>query len=137
MTEIDALPNVTFMRRTSDMSTIYGRTKILLAPSQWEEAWGRVASEAHCSGIPVFGSDRGGLSQAIGPGGIVLAHNAPIEDWVAALRKLWSDEATYDSMSETAVAYAKRPELDFHSQYNTFISVLRTAVSQQDIRSHS
>lgn len=137
MAEIDALPNVTFMRRTSDMSTIYGRTKILLAPSQWEEAWGRVASEAHCSGIPVIGSDRGGLGQAIGPGGIVLPHDAPTEDWVAALRRLWSDEAAYADLSQAAVAYAKRPELDFHRQHETFISVLENALPQQDVRSRA
>lgn len=137
MAEIDALPNVTFMRRTSDMSTIYGRTKILLAPSQWEEAWGRVASEAHCSGIPVIGSDRGGLSQAIGPGGVVLAHDAPIEEWVTTLRKLWSDETAYAELSETAIAYAKRPELDFHRQHDTFMSVLENALPQQNLRSRA
>ncbi|MEJ6395919.1 glycosyltransferase [Gymnodinialimonas sp. 2305UL16-5] len=127
MAEIDALPNVTFMRRTSNMEEVYGKTRVLLAPSQWEEAWGRVASEAHCSGIPVIGSDRGGLPQAIGPGGIVLVHDAPIADWIAALRKLWDDEATYNELSATAMTYAKRPELDFRSQYQTFMSVLNEA----------
>lgn len=129
--EIDALPNVTFMRRTSDMSKIYGRTKILLAPSQWEEAWGRVASEAHCSGIPVIGSDRGGLPQAIGPGGVVLPHDAPTEKWVTELRNLWSDDAAYDQLSAAALSYAKRPELDFHRQHQTFISVLEKAVARK------
>ncbi|WP_300060412.1 glycosyltransferase [uncultured Roseobacter sp.] len=137
MTEIDALPNVTFMRRTSDMSTIYGRTKILLAPSQWEEAWGRVASEAHCSGIPVIGSNRGGLGQAIGPAGIVLAHDAPIENWVAALRQLWFDNEAYAALSEKAVAYAKRPELDFEQQHRTFISVLENAVPSPELRNRA
>ncbi|WP_120636177.1 glycosyltransferase [Ruegeria sp. EL01] len=134
MDEIAELPNVTFMSRTSDMSKVYGRTKVLLAPSQWEEAWGRVASEAHCSGIPVIGSNRGGLSQAIGPGGIVLPHDAPIEDWVDALRKLWSDQEVYDDLSKTALAYAKRPELDFKRQHEAFVSVLNRAVSKQNVR---
>ena len=53
---IAPLKNIKLENRTSDMKTVYGRTKILLAPSKWEEAWGRVASEAHCSGIPVVGS---------------------------------------------------------------------------------
>ena len=61
---IAPLGNVKLENRTSDMKTVYGRTKILLAPSKWEEAWGRVASEAHCSGIPVVGSTRGGLPEA-------------------------------------------------------------------------
>ena len=125
--EIKALPNVTFMRRTTDMSLVYGRTKVLLAPSQWQEAWGRVASEAHCSGIPVIGSDRGGLPQAIGPGGIVLAHDAPIGDWVAALRGLWSDAMAYDTLSRQALEYARRPALDFGRQHADFLAVLDRA----------
>ncbi|WP_298434747.1 glycosyltransferase [uncultured Jannaschia sp.] len=127
--EMDALPNVTFMRRTNDMDKVYGRTRILLAPSQWEEAWGRIASEAHCSGIPVIGSDRGGLGQAIGPGGIVLPHDAPIADWVAALRSLWDDPDAYAEMSATAERYARRPELDFTQQFRTFIGVITEAAA--------
>lgn len=126
--EISSLPNATFMRRTSDMSQVYGRTKVLLAPSQWQEAWGRVASEAHCSGIPVIGSDRGGLPQAIGPGGFVLPHDAPIAEWVASLRGLWDDEAAYARVSDAATDYSTRPELDFASQFATFMSVVQDAV---------
>lgn len=132
MSEIEALPNVTFMRKTSDMSKVYGRTKVLLAPSQWEEAWGRVASEAHCSGIPVIASDRGGLPQAVGPGGVVLPHDAPTTEWVAALRRLWTDEAAYRELSEAAVSYAQRPELDFDSQYGTFVRALESAIADSD-----
>src|SRR5262249_21620774 len=59
--------------RTDDMRTVYCDTRILLVPSQWEdETWGRVVSEAQLSGIPVITSDRGGLPESVGPGGIVL-----------------------------------------------------------------
>ncbi|MEM1428897.1 MAG: glycosyltransferase [Pseudomonadota bacterium] len=128
MAEIDALPNVTFQRRTSDMSSIYGRTKVLLAPSQWEEAWGRVASEAQCSAIPVLGSNRGGLPQAIGPGGIVLAHDAPTQAWGDALRRIWFDATAYAELSDAALAHARRPELDFRCQHAAFLDVLAEAV---------
>jgi hypothetical protein len=37
---IGLTPNVTFKPRTSDMREVYGETRILLVPSQWEEAWG-------------------------------------------------------------------------------------------------
>ena len=86
------------------MKTVYGRTKILLAPSKWEEAWGRVASEAHCSGIPVVGSRRGGLPEAIGEGGIVLDYDAPLDDWVASIRQLWNDADHYDRLSAAALS---------------------------------
>jgi glycosyltransferase involved in cell wall biosynthesis len=121
------LGNVVFEGRTDDMKTVYGRTRILLAPSKWEEAWGRVASEAHCSGIPVIGSRRGGLPEAIGEGGIVLDYDAPIEEWVSELRRLWRDESHYDRLSATALRYAARPQMDPEHQFAVFLDVLESA----------
>lgn len=121
---VDGLENVTFERRTSDMKSIYGKTKILLAPSKWEEAWGRVASEAHCSGIPVVGSTRGGLPEAIGPGGYVLDYDAPVEEWVAAIERLWNDKGHYDALSRKSLEFAARPQLDPTRQFEDFIEVL-------------
>lgn len=125
---IAPLKNVRLEGRTSDMKTVYGRTKILLAPSKWEEAWGRVASEAHCSGIPVVGSRRGGLPEAIGEGGIVLDYEAPLADWVGAIRRLWSDPSEYERLSSAAQAFSKRPEMDPDRQFSTFVAVLDQAV---------
>ncbi len=126
-TRIAGIPNIRFERRTSDMKSLFRRTRILLAPSRWEEAWGRVASEAHCSGIPVIGSSRGGLAEAIGPGGTALDYDAPLADWVAALRTLWSDPVAYQNASDAARRYALRPELDSEQQFATFLSVLQSA----------
>ena len=50
------LPNVKYLRNQSDMRPAYGRARLVLAPSQWQEAWGRVVSEAHINGVPVLGS---------------------------------------------------------------------------------
>ena len=125
------LGNVTLESRTNDMKTVYGRTRILLAPSKWEEAWGRVASEAHCSGIPVVGSRRGGLPEAIGPGGTVLDYDAPLIDWVAAIRQLWNDNKEYERVSGLARGFAARPELDPDRQFVTFFSILDRAVQQR------
>ncbi|MBM2710762.1 glycosyltransferase [Mesorhizobium caraganae] len=124
---ISPLQNVKLEGRTSDMKTVYGRTKILLAPSKWEEAWGRVASEAHCSGIPVVGSRRGGLPEAIGSGGVVLDYDAPLADWVAAVRRLWSDEAEYKRLSAAARQFSERPQMNPDRQFATFMGVLDSA----------
>jgi glycosyltransferase involved in cell wall biosynthesis len=129
--QIEGIPNIRFERRTSDMKSLFRRTRVLLAPSRWEEAWGRVASEAHCSGIPVVGSSRGGLPEAIGPGGIVLDYDAPLTDWVAAVRGLWSDPAAYATASAAARAYSLRPELDSERQFATFMSVLESAIQMR------
>ncbi len=124
---LDPLPNVTLRRRTDDMTTVYGRTAILLAPSKWEEAWGRVASEAQCSAIPVLGSTRGGLPEAIGDGGLTLAYDAPLADWFAALRRMWDEAPAYEALSEAARRHAARPQMDPAHQFATFLSVLDDA----------
>lgn len=127
-----AVPNITFMKRQSDMRKIYGRTKILLAPSKWEEAWGRVASEAHCSGIPVVGSNRGGLPDAIGEGGVILDYNESVAVWSAAVLKLWSDEDYYESASFRAREYALRPEMNVQYQIQSIIEVASAAAARAD-----
>jgi glycosyltransferase involved in cell wall biosynthesis len=124
---LSCLGNVVLEGRTDDMKSVYGRTRILLAPSKWEEAWGRVASEAHCSGIPVIGSRRGGLPEAIGDGGVVLDYDAPVEEWISELRRLWRDESHYDRLSAAALRYAARPRMDPDHQFAAFLGVLERA----------
>src|SRR3546814_2455589 len=114
---VAAHSNLRLQQRTHDMREVYRRTHTLLVPSQWEEAWGRVATEAQFSGIPVLASDRGGLPEAVGPGGRVLPHDAPAAAWAAALREYWtqptdyleasarSEENTYELQSLMRISY--------------------------------
>ena len=102
----DTLANVTLVRRTTDMRSLYGRTRVLLVPSQWEEAWGRVVTEAQASGIPSLVSTVGGLADTAGVGGLALAADAPPDLWAATLQRLWQDEALRQSLSAMATAQA-------------------------------
>jgi glycosyltransferase involved in cell wall biosynthesis len=129
-----ALPNVTLRARTNDMKSIYGKARILLAPSLWEEAWGRVATEAPFSGIPVLGSKRGGLPEAIGPGGELIDGDAPAEVWIAALRRMWDDPAHYQALSDAAFAHAARPEIVPDFQIGMLEDVLTKAAQRKDTR---
>ena len=122
--EILPLNNVRLESRTSDMKTVYGSTRILLAPSKWEEAWGRVASEAHCSSIPVVGSNRGGLPEAIGDGGIVLDYDAPLEDWTKAIKKLWDNSDAYKRLSNAAFNFSKRPQMNPEKQLSMLTEII-------------
>ena len=108
---IDRTPNVTLRRRTDNMKNVYSKAKILLAPSVCEEAWGRVVTEAQFSGIPVVASDRGGLPESVGPGGVLLDPDGPIEAWVDAVRRLWVDEVFYGDKSAAALDYSTRPQI--------------------------
>jgi glycosyltransferase involved in cell wall biosynthesis len=118
------LGNIILHRPTQDMRPLYARARIVLAPSQWEETWGRVATEAHVSGIPVLGSDRGGLPEAIGPGGITLPFDERVSKWAAALGVLWDNEEAYAGYARAALQYATRSEI----QPGAIISDLRKAL---------
>jgi len=128
MKSISPLRNVTLHLRTTDMRLHYRHARIVLIPSQWEETWGRVASEAHYSGIPVLGSGVGGLVEAVGPGGVLLPREAPSRDWADALRRLWSDTDYYRSMSDAALDYAMRPAIDRHHQIELLESIMARVV---------
>jgi glycosyltransferase involved in cell wall biosynthesis len=122
------LPNVRFVPHLSSMIGIYAEARILLAPSQWEEGYGRVASEAHMNGVPVIGSRIGGLTEAIGPGGICLDPGAPATEWADCLRALWSSDAAYARLSRAAEEHSWREELDPDWAIRRIIGVLEEAV---------
>ncbi len=102
------LKNVAWRQPASDMRRVYATCRLVLMPSRWEETWGRMATEAHVSGIPVLASDRGGLPESVGSGGLCLDPDADIEIWHDALARLWDDRAYYDRMS-AAAAPSSRP----------------------------
>ena len=125
--------NLTVVRATKRMKTVYGRAKIVLVPSKWKEAWGRVASEAQFSGIPVLASNVGGLPESIGPGGVLVNPDAPIDLWKSALRRIWDDEVYYAHLSAAAFAYSKRPEIDPDRHIDHFLEVMQAALGRPTV----
>lgn len=124
---IAPLTNVTLRKATFDMRSVYRDAGIVIMPSRWEEAFGRVAAEAQLSGIPVIGTDCGGLPEAIGPGGQTIAADAPIEAWVSALRGLWDDASAYQLASEAALAHSRRAAMDREEQTRRLLGILSGA----------
>jgi glycosyltransferase involved in cell wall biosynthesis len=123
--------NITLHRPTGDMRALYAKTRLVLVPTHVEEAWGRMATEAHINGIPVLGSDRGGLPEAIGPGGLTVAHTAPIADWLAAFARIWDDRKAYDEFARAARAYSKRPEVQPDTIVAKLQHVLRELIASR------
>ena len=127
---IRRLKNIELRERLDDMRIIYGKCRVLIAPSQWgRETWGRVASEAQVSGIPVIGSDIGGLPEAVGPGGIVIEVNEPIDAWVNALKRLWHDATYYNEMSCAAFSHSSRPQIKIDAQIAALEMSLQRAIN--------
>jgi len=109
---VATLGNVTFRRATLQMAAEYAQARILLVPSVWEETWGRVVTEAQVNGIPVIASAVGGLTESVGPGGILVPPGSDIEVWNAHLRELWRSDATYRHYQRLAIDHSQRPEID-------------------------
>lgn len=102
----DDLPNVEIVEHTpgQDMAkVVYGRTRVLLAPSVYE-SYGRVAVEAMCSGIPVVAHPTPGLMESLGEAGI-FADRDDIDAWEAAVKRLFSPKV-FPQASKAAAARA-------------------------------
>lgn len=101
------LPNVTYQHRVSDMRQVYRQTRLLLAPSVWEEGFGMVAVEAQSCGIPVIASARGGLPESVGDGGLLIKDYRNVDAWVAAVESVLDSPARYADLSGRALAHAR------------------------------
>jgi len=71
------LDRIDWNPHTQDMARIYEEASLLLVPSLWEEAAGRVVSEALLAGVPVLAMRNGGIPEQLGDGGILF--DLPLE----------------------------------------------------------
>ncbi len=131
--------NVFFMAHTADPREFWGITKVCLMPSVWWENQPLVAVEAMINGIPVIGSDRGGIPETLGDAGIVLplpdritqaTRMLPtaeeVEPWVRAVIRLWDDPEFYEDHRKKALAESRRWDPDvLEPQYVEFFRNLR------------
>lgn len=121
----DALSNVILTPNTTDMRPIYGRARLLLAPSLWWESFGRVAAEAVMNGIPVIHSGSGGLAEVVGDAGIRVSfptamHKAPytsmldtaaLQPLASKIEQLFDDDGFYQGLVDKAKIQAQRHSL--------------------------
>jgi len=109
------MPNVWCLPNQKDICTVYRRTAILLVPSFWEEASGRVIAEARMSGIPVLAANRGGIPEQLEGSGFLfdipqkcLDHFGTVPDdpdvqpWLDTLIRLMDDDAAYTAAAVPA-----------------------------------
>jgi glycosyltransferase involved in cell wall biosynthesis len=82
-------------------------------------------------GIPVLGSDIGGLPESIGDGGLVLPSTAAPQVWAEALKKLWCDQEWFQEKSRLARLHSLRPAVAIDRQMDSFIEILKRAASRK------
>jgi glycosyltransferase involved in cell wall biosynthesis len=99
--------NVELRRYTDDRAAVYRDASVLLAP-YLNDNRPRVVLEAQANGIPVVATDRPGLRESVGAGGVLVAD----DDWVGALASVLDDPERYEALSAAAREHAARPEVD-------------------------
>lgn len=76
---------------------------VLLLPSRttrtWKEQFGRVIIEAQACGVPVIGSDSGGIPEVVGEGGLIVPEQNP-QALAAAITKLRDNPALVIELGE-------------------------------------
>jgi len=113
-------PNVELLQPTEDIDQIFARTRILLMPSLWGEAFGKIVVESMLRGIPVLASNLGGLPEAkLGVDYLLpvepiaryqtrrddqllpvpFVPDQDIRPWLDALKRLLADRQHYDELS--------------------------------------
>lgn len=126
----DQLNNVVVTPNTPDMRPVYGRARVLLAPSLWHESFGRVAAEAVLNHIPVLYTNCGGLPEVVGKAGLAIhlpeeAHQAPytwlpepegLAPLAAVIERLFDNEAEYQALVDAARQQAPRHSLEANTR---------------------
>lgn len=105
------LPNVDYLgfvpRRVA-----FETAKIVVAPARWNEPAARNICEAVGIGIPCIISDRGGVPETMGPGGIIVDDVEDIGEWVGHIERLHEDFETWRDYSVAGSEHSKMMSLD-------------------------
>ena len=120
------LPNVTYVPNSPDIKQWYAKTRILLMPSKYE-SWGRTATEAMCSGIPIICTDTPGLKENCDKAGVYIKDRNNVKDWVEAITKL-DDKKAYSWASRKAKARSR--EFDTRKTLDEFETWFRESVNK-------
>lgn len=115
------LSNIWWLPRQADMHRLFHRTSVLLVPSLWFEAAGRVVPEAQLFGVPVVAYRVGALAEQVGNGGTLLdvperlvgrmadlPEPAEVAPWVTAIRRTLQSPQHYVDMANRAFDAATR-----------------------------
>lgn len=110
--------NIWWVQRQTNMRAVLARTAVLLVPSIYFEAAGRVIAEAQLAGIPVLATRNGGIPEQLNGAGDLFDvpagfagenyyHIPPLDDvrpWVDRIEELMTDQARYLAACKRALA---------------------------------
>jgi glycosyltransferase involved in cell wall biosynthesis len=119
--DLTGVHNMHQLANTPDPKDFYRVSKIVLMPSLWWESFPRVAAESLINGIPVLGSNRGGIPEVLDQAGQlfeipdqytpesrIVPTAAEVQPWIEAIMKLWDDANFYEQERERSLAAASK-----------------------------
>jgi D-inositol-3-phosphate glycosyltransferase len=89
----------------ADLPDLYRTADAVVVPS-YSESFGLVAVEAQACGTPVVASRVGGLTTAVGEGGLLVDGHDP-RDFAAAIERLVTDRSAHTRMARAARRHAE------------------------------
>lgn len=117
-----SLSNVKIVKWVNDMREVYSKSRLIIMPVVWEDPGPRLPIEAGINGIPTIASNRGGIPESVGRGGILIRDIWNIDEWIEAIKKLDNGDE-YRQLSFRAIENAKK--FDFEITFNKFIDVVK------------
>lgn len=127
------ISNIEYVGPVKDPLQVYRKTRILLVPSQIHDSSPRVVLESHATGIPVIGTDRGGIKEMIGRGGICLPVPCDERDFVGAIKSL-EDNKSYKRCAKLASENFDKYNRN-RGQY-LFRSAITSSLRDKEARAH-
>lgn len=80
--------NIHYMLWQKESADVYKYAKLILVPSRWQEAFGRVIVEARALDIPVIASRRGGIPEAMQDDNFLIDDLENIQKWVKKIESV-------------------------------------------------
>jgi glycosyltransferase involved in cell wall biosynthesis len=101
--------NIIFIGKVKNtyLSQYYSCADLLCIPSLYEEGYGRVVMEAVACGLPVIGSDKGGIPEALDNSVSVLVSPTK-DDLLREIRNLSNDRERYQKLKVKCADYAQK-----------------------------
>jgi glycosyltransferase involved in cell wall biosynthesis len=112
---IKQFPNVTILEKQIDIREVYKKTRLLIMPSLYE-SWGRTATEAMASGIPVICTETGGLAENCGKAGVYVERTA--EAYAIEIEKLDNSKLYLRKSKESRIRSRELDPVNELAQFN-------------------
>ena len=100
--------NIIFLGKKANKELVefYNVADIFCIPSQYEEGFGRVVIEAIACGIPVVGSNKGGIKEALNQK-VSLLVEPTVENIKDSISYLYDNKDLLESLSKNCIDYSK------------------------------